>query len=111
MWTMLWALAAAAEPPDDPLYVEHCAACHGKRGHPTFPGVMMGAGAFASAAFWADRPEERLRRTVVEGGAAVGLKKAMPAFGSELTPDEIDRLLAVALSFRPPAPPPAPAGS
>jgi mono/diheme cytochrome c family protein len=102
---LVWSVAARAEPPieaEDPLYVEHCATCHGRRGRATFPGVMMGAGSFASASFWEGRPGERLRRAVVEGGPAVGLKKAMPAFGDRLTPEEIDRVLAVALSFRAP---------
>ena len=62
---------------------------------------MMGAGSFASAGFWADRPAERWRRAVVEGGPAVGLKKAMPAFGDRLSPEQIDLVLAVATSFRP----------
>jgi mono/diheme cytochrome c family protein len=103
------ALAAEAEAPadplpEDPLYVEHCAGCHGKHGRATFPGVMMGAGSFASASFWEDRPPERLRDTIVRGGAAVGIGRAMPAFADRLTDAEIDRLLAVALAFRPPAP-------
>jgi mono/diheme cytochrome c family protein len=99
MW-MLWASLAGAES-EDPLYVEHCAGCHGRRGHATFPGVMMGAGSFASEAFWADRPPERLRQSIEQGGEAVGLKKAMPAFGDRLTAEQIDLLLALALSFRP----------
>jgi mono/diheme cytochrome c family protein len=100
MWTLLWGSLAVAQS-DEPLYVEHCAGCHGRRGHATFPGVMMGAGSFASEAFWQDRPADRLRKTIAEGGEAVGLKKAMPAFGDRLTAEQIDQLLAIALSFRP----------
>lgn len=88
----------------DAAYVEHCAGCHGRNGHATFPGVMMGAGSFASAKFWEGRPPERLASTIANGGAANGLSKAMPAFGDELDAAEIERLLAVALSFRPPPP-------
>lgn len=97
----MWIWCAIAAWAEEPLYVEHCAGCHGKQGHATFPGTMMGAGSFARAAFWEGRPEERLRATVVQGGAATGLSKAMPAFGDELTPEEIDRVLAAALAFRP----------
>lgn len=61
---------------------------------------MMSAGSFANPGFWEGRPPERLRETVANGGASVGLKKAMPAFGDELTPEQIDRLVAWALAFR-----------
>ena len=92
---------AAAEPTPAELYVEHCATCHGKNGHATFPGVMMSAGSFASASFWKGRPDARLRETVVRGGEAMGLKRAMPAFGATLTEPQIDAVLAFALAFRP----------
>jgi mono/diheme cytochrome c family protein len=94
--------ALAGEPAPDPLYVEHCAGCHGRNGQATFPGLMMGAGSFASAKFWEGRPPERLAETVTRGGEAMGLSKAMPAFGDELSAEEIARVLAVAQSFRPP---------
>lgn len=98
-------LTFAADEPDAQtvaLYEEHCAVCHGKKGKVTFPGMMMSAGSFASERFWKDRPQERLRETMVKGGEAMGLKKAMPAFGEELTDEQIDALLAYSRSFRPP---------
>lgn len=98
---MLFVLINLAFAADDTeaLYQEHCAVCHGKNGRATFPGVMMSAGSFASERFWRDRPPERLRETMVKGGEAMGLKKAMPAFGETLTDPQIDALLAYALAF------------
>lgn len=92
---------ALAEPDASALYLEHCAVCHGKKGRATFPGVMMSAGSFTSKGFWKDRPEDRFRETMVKGGEAMGLKKAMPAFGETLSDAEIDSVLAYALAFRP----------
>ncbi len=109
MWLLCGVVLAQQPEPDsekpapdaEALYEEHCQVCHGKKGRATFPGVMMGAGSFASARFWRDRPEERLRETVVKGGEAMGLKSAMPAFGETLTDAELDAVLAYSLAFRP----------
>lgn len=102
MW-LAWASLAYASGEGDPteaLYVEHCSVCHGKKGRATFPGVMMGAGSFASESFWEGRPIERLPRAVSLGGEVLGLKSAMPAFGDTLTEEQITALVAYALSLR-----------
>ncbi|MBX2799618.1 MAG: cytochrome c [Myxococcales bacterium] len=98
----MWLTAAWADPADGAaVYAEHCVTCHGKRGRATFPGLMMGAGSFASARFWRDRPRQRLRESVVQGGEALGLSKAMPAYAERLTAAEIDAVLAFVDTLRP----------
>jgi mono/diheme cytochrome c family protein len=93
----------SSEPETDTraLYLEHCQTCHGKNGRATFPGIMMSAGSFTAKGFWKGRPDARLRETVVKGGEAMGLKKAMPAFGDRLTDAEIDALMDYILAWRP----------
>ena len=96
MIALLVALASA-----DPaaLYAEHCAGCHGKAGKATFMGKMAGTPSFVDPEFWA-RPAERLPETLRLGGAAVGLRRSMPAY-PELSDADRAALLLWIESFRP----------
>ena len=87
-------------PPNAPaaplVYARRCSSCHG--------GAGRGDGAaglrldtrprdFGDAAWQAATSDERIRRVIREGGAAVGLSRAMAAH-PDLTQEELDALVA-----------------
>jgi hypothetical protein len=93
------AQAAAAAPPRSgaDLYLAACAHCHGRDGR--------GASAerlrlpvplpdFTDCRFATREPDEDWAAVVHQGGPARGFDRTMPAFGTALSADEIQRVLA-----------------
>lgn len=87
--------AAAGEP----LYQRHCAACHGPRGRgdgqqgrafdPGPPDFTAG-----------DADAERLYQATRDGGMAVGVSGAMPAFRHTLSEQQIHAVIAHLMQLR-----------
>jgi mono/diheme cytochrome c family protein len=81
------------------LFAQHCARCHGSRGKGNGPDL---------AKIHADTPPDdltdretnaelsdyKIRKIVTGGGPAVDKSSKMPAFGSKISPVQIDDLIA-----------------
>jgi mono/diheme cytochrome c family protein len=93
------ALAAGEAQAGAQLFKQHCARCHGSRGKGDGPDL---------AKIHADSPPDdltdhginselsdyKIRKIVTGGGPAVDKSSKMPAFGSKITPAQIDDLIA-----------------
>lgn len=77
------------------VYATNCAACHGPLG-----GGVIGPNLTDDAWLHGERPTE-VHATVANGVLA----KGMPAWGKQLTPDDVDAVVAYVLSLRGTAPP------
>jgi outer membrane biosynthesis protein TonB len=100
-------LARAKAGPPDPktvrLWGAKCASCHGDDGRgKTTQGEKAGIGDMTSASYWGNLDDARLRKAVSEGFTREkdGKTQEMKAYGDTLTAEQIDALLAMALSFR-----------
>jgi len=79
------------------LYLENCAACHGKEGRGDGPG--MGALPVKSTdhtdpAAMSGHTDEYLFNIIAQGGMAVGRSPFMPAWEEQLTEPQISALVA-----------------
>lgn len=79
------------------LFLQRCAVCHGENadGHGVLARTISPPKPrdFRNSEF-ATVPADSLRRIIVQGGKAVGLNERMPAWGDELTKEEIDATIA-----------------
>lgn len=105
--------ALSAEPPEAPpdpaleakqLFNTKCVVCHGDHGAGDGPGAAAlnpKPRAFADAAWQASATDEHIKKTILEGGAAVGKSAAMPS-NPDLTskPQELDELVKIVRSFK-----------
>jgi mono/diheme cytochrome c family protein len=104
---------APAPAPARELYARHCAVCHG----PTGKGDGAGAEVIrslmpdlSSAAAMAKATDAYLFDMIKKGSSQFGRSNAMPAWGMQLTDDEIRALVVYLRTLPPPAPPGPPAG-
>src|SRR6478735_3664522 len=103
-------VAEPEPPPADPaadarkLFASKCVVCHGDHGAGDGPGAAAlnpKPRAFADATWQASVTDEHIKKTIVEGGAAVGKSPAMAA-NPELAdkPDELNALLKIVRDFK-----------
>jgi mono/diheme cytochrome c family protein len=104
---------AAPEPPAPPpdpaadarkLFSTKCIVCHGDHGAGDGPGAAAlnpKPRAFADATWQASVTDEQIKKTIVEGGAAVGKSAAMSA-NPELSdkPEELTALVKIVRDFK-----------
>ncbi|HEY3253921.1 MAG TPA: c-type cytochrome [Polyangiaceae bacterium] len=97
-------------PPPDPaadarkLFSTKCIVCHGDHGAGDGPGAAAlnpKPRAFADPTWQASVTDEQIKKTIVEGGAAVGKSAAMSA-NPELAdkPDELTALVKIVRDFK-----------
>jgi mono/diheme cytochrome c family protein len=78
------------------LFVENCAACHGRDGRArTFYGRLLGAQNFTDARWQTNTSDDEIIRAIKTG------PKLMPAFQKKLSPAEIEALAAYVRTFKP----------
>lgn len=73
-----------------------CAACHGAGGAgdgAAAAALPVKPANFTDPAFWAARTDDQIKKVIKEGGAAVG-KSPMMAPNPQLTPAQIDEVVA-----------------
>jgi len=104
---------AAPEPPPPPpdpaadarkLFASKCVVCHGDHGAGDGPGAAAlnpKPRAFSDAVWQASVTDDQLKKTIVEGGAAVGKSAAMPG-NPDLSdkPDEVSALVKLVRDFK-----------
>lgn len=88
------------------LYLENCAACHGREGKGDGPG--MGAlpvkpTDHTDAAAMGAHTDEHLFHIIAQGGMAVGRSPFMPAWGEQLSEEQMNALVAYIRSLSAPA--------
>lgn len=106
-------VSGASESVDEPVeiaflaedaYNTACATCHGVDGAGNGPGAAAldpKPASFTDPAYWAEASEERMAQAIEEGGAAVGLSQAMPAWGALYGEEQIQALVEYIETFRP----------
>jgi mono/diheme cytochrome c family protein len=82
--------AQAAGPAGKALFETSCALCHGKDGVPPPAFAQKKVPEMSAAAWQKSRTDAQLKKVVAEGVAGT----MMRAFGSSLTPAEIDAIIA-----------------
>ena len=78
-----------------PVFEMNCASCHGEKGHGDGPaGRFLNPPPrdFSDAEWQASITDDRLRQTIRQGGAAMGLSPAM-ASHPDLGPEDIEELI------------------
>jgi hypothetical protein len=104
------ATAEPAPPPPNPaadarkLFDTKCIVCHGNHGAGDGPGAAAlnpKPRAFGDATWQASVTDDQIKKTIVEGGAAVGKSPAMSA-NPELAdkPDELTALVKIVRDFK-----------
>jgi mono/diheme cytochrome c family protein len=107
-------VAEEPEPPPDPaqdarkLFNTKCVVCHGDHGAGDGPGAAAltpKPRAFGDATWQASVTDDQIKKTILEGGAAVGKSAAMSA-NPELAdkPAELTELVKIVRAFKPSAP-------
>jgi mono/diheme cytochrome c family protein len=97
------ALAPARE-----LYAKHCAVCHGAAGKGDGPGanvVRLLMPDLSNTAAMAKATDAYLFDMIKKGSSQFGRSNAMPAWGMQLTDEEIRALVAYLRTLALPAPP------
>lgn len=84
-------------------YESLCSRCHGidGRGQPELasaPGAKPRPD-FTTATWQESVTDDHIKKTIVEGGAALGLSEEMPAFGSFFSEDDLERLVEKVRAF------------
>lgn len=108
--TATHAAPPAPPPPPDPaadaraLFRSKCMACHGDHGAGDGPGAAAlnpKPRAFADPTWQASVTDDQIKKTIVEGGAAVGKSVAMSA-NPELKdkPEELNALVKIVRDFK-----------
>jgi mono/diheme cytochrome c family protein len=98
--TLPWAgLLPAAE--DAAVFENNCATCHGVDGRARTP---QGRKVKAKDLRESRLTDAEIERQIREGSRSKTGASVMPAFGRELTDDEIRAVIRVVKSFRPPVP-------
>jgi mono/diheme cytochrome c family protein len=85
-------------------YSQLCAVCHGEAGHGDGPGPAKASRPaylrdFADCVAMAQFPDSTLFKSIKEGGASVGLSKAMPPGKDIFNDDQIADLVAYVRGF------------
>jgi caa(3)-type oxidase subunit IV len=83
-------------------YASVCASCHGTAG--AGDGVVAAAlnpppANFADPAFWAARTDEQVAQVILQGGAAMGLSAAMPAWSAMFDDTQAAAMVAYLRTF------------
>lgn len=102
--------AEPAPPPPNPaadarkLFDTKCVVCHGNHGAGDGPGAAAlnpKPRAFADATWQASITDDQIKKTILEGGAAVGKSAAMPS-NPDLTdkPEELSALVKIVRDFK-----------
>ena len=100
LWLVSMAAHGAQAQEAKELYQKSCSNCHGPNGKGDGPASKMlkpPAADFATAL--KGKSDADLTKVVKEGGKAVGKSALMPAFGSKLTDDQIQALIAYVKGF------------
>jgi caa(3)-type oxidase subunit IV len=97
---------AAHEGPFDPnaVFEGTCAGCHGPTGQgngPTAASLTPRPANFQDAEFWQTRDRAHIIKVITEGGPSVGKSALMAPFGASFTPEQIEQLADLVMSFRP----------
>jgi len=79
------------------LFLQKCAICHGKEGHPNAIFLKQGVRTFADAAWQKSKTDAELRTSILKGREGT----AMVAFEKQLKPEQVDALIKVIRSFNP----------
>ena len=85
-------------------YANTCAGCHGAEGGGDGPaGTVLAVppADFTDAAFWAERDDETVAKSIKEGAAAIGGSPLMAAFGAQFDDAQIAALVAHLRTFAP----------
>jgi mono/diheme cytochrome c family protein len=91
--------AAGDAPEGATLFSQHCARCHGSHGKGDGPDLAK-IHADPAPDNWTDKEinaelsDYKIRKIVTGGGPAVDKSSKMPAFGSKLSPAQINDLIA-----------------
>ncbi len=83
-------------------YANTCASCHGAEGAGDGPaGTVLATppANFADPAFWAERDDDTVARSIKEGAAATGGSPQMAAFGAQFDDSQISALVAHLKTF------------
>ena len=90
-----FAFAADRGPSPSPLFLQKCAKCHGEDGRAqTEKGKKLKAQNFTDPDFQQHKTDEQMVEAITNG-----TDKDMPAFGKNLSPEEIESLVKVVRSF------------
>jgi mono/diheme cytochrome c family protein len=106
-WAMAWAIgcvetmawAAGDAQAGAKLFAQHCARCHGSGGKGNGPDLAK-IHADNNPDDWTNREtngelsDYKIRKIVTGGGPAVDKSSKMPAFGSKISPAQINDLIA-----------------
>jgi mono/diheme cytochrome c family protein len=84
------------------LYLHHCARCHGRSGNgdgPEMARLGRRLHRLADCDWMSLMSDATLFLLIKEGGPAVGFPAGMPAFGNQLSSDQITRLIGYVREF------------
>ena len=104
---------APAQAPARELYAKHCAVCHGPAGKGDGAGAEVVRSLMpdlSSTAAMGRATDAYLFEMIKKGSSQFGRSNAMPAWGMQLTDDEIRALVAYLRTLASPAPPGPPPG-
>lgn len=96
----LFLLPAVVSPAEENtgVFADNCAACHGADGRANTP---QGRKLKAKDLRFSQIPDAAIERLIREGSNDKSGKRAMPAFGHELTEAQIQEAIRTVKSFRP----------
>ena len=102
--TGLWLVGSAARPAQaqdaKQLYEKSCLTCHGASGKGDGPaGKMLKPPPAELAVAIKGKTDADIVKVIKEGGKALGKSAMMPAFGSKLTDDQIQSIVAYVKGF------------
>jgi len=102
--TSLWLINSAARPAHAQearqLYEKSCLNCHGPSGKGDGPaGKMLKPPPAELAVAIKGKADADIAKVIKEGGKALGKSALMPAFGSKLTDDQIQSVVAYVKGF------------
>jgi len=100
---VLAASPALAQESGDALFATHCASCHGALGAgdgPVAAALTPKPAALSTPAFQDARTDEQLLSAIRDGGPAVGKSPLMPGFGTQLSAEQLQALVAHVRALR-----------
>ncbi len=102
-WLVPGRAAAAPDKQTERLWKSKCASCHGADGKgKTEQGEKMGIRDFTTPAVQKDLTDDRIKKALTEGvnRTVDGKKQQMDSFKDDLTPDQVDALVAYIRSLK-----------